>query len=96
MAIVNALKSECDLDSVKLEKNIAMVAAVSSQLGKRPAIAGKILDLLDNSQIKIHLVVQEGSDIKVVFGVANSDYEKTIEKIYRSTAVSATRLKMVI
>lgn len=96
MAIVTALKSGCDLDAVKLEKNIAMVAAVSSQLGKRPAIAGKILDLLDNSQIKIHLVVQEGSDIKVVFGVANSDYEKTIEKIYRSTAVSATRLKMVI
>jgi aspartate kinase len=28
-------------------------------------------------------VIQEGSDIKVVFGVANEDYEKTISKIYR-------------
>lgn len=94
--IINALENDCDLDSVKLEKNIALVAAVSYQLSKRPAIAGRILDLLDDSQIKIHLVIQEGSDIKVVFGVSNEDYERTIAKIYRDVNLKAKKLKMVI
>jgi len=38
---------------------------------------------LDNSLIKVNLVIQEGHDIKIVFGVSNDDYEKTIVKIYR-------------
>lgn len=82
-SIVLKLKQTCGLDDVEVNKDIALVAAVSLQLSKRPAIAGKILDYLDNSLINVRLVIQEGSDIKVVFGVANEDYEKTISKIYR-------------
>ncbi|GHP13182.1 aspartokinase [Lentilactobacillus fungorum] len=94
-AILAALK-KCGLDRVKLEKDIALVAAVSHELGSRPANAGKILDLLNDSQIKVHLVIQEGSDIKVVFGVANEDYEKTIKKIYRDVNLKAKKLRMAI
>ncbi|MFD1125198.1 aspartate kinase [Lentilactobacillus raoultii] len=95
-AIINALEDEVDLDSVKLETGISLVAVVSDQLSKRPAIAGKILDILDSSQIKIHLVIQESSDIKLVFGVANQDYEKTIEKIYRNVNANEKKLRMAI
>lgn len=94
-AILAALK-KCDLDRVDLDQNIALVAAVSHELSERPANAGRILDLLDDSQIKVHLVIQEGSDIKVVFGVANEDYEKTIKKIYRDVNLPAKKLRMVI
>ncbi|MQS53578.1 aspartate kinase [Companilactobacillus mishanensis] len=82
-AILLKLRNTCGLDSVEVNRDIALVAAVSLQLSKRPAIAGKILDYLDNSLINVRLVIQEGSDIKVVFGVSNEDYEKTISKIYR-------------
>ncbi|AKP66250.1 aspartate kinase [Companilactobacillus ginsenosidimutans] len=82
-SIVLKLKNTCGLDSVEVNQDIALVAAVSLELSKRPAIAGKILDYLDNSLINVRLVIQEGSDIKVVFGVSNEDYEKTIAKIYR-------------
>jgi len=75
----------CQLDKVEVNKDIALVAAVSLQLSKRPAIAGKILNCLDNSLIKVRFVFQEGSDIKVVIGVSNSDYEKTILRIYRES-----------
>ncbi len=95
-SIMTALEDECDLDSVKLETDISLVAVVSDQLGKRPAIAGKILDMLDDSQIKIHLVIQESSDIKLVFGVANQDYERTIEKIYRNVNLKTKKLRMAI
>jgi len=81
--IVSTLTADCGLDSVEVNKDIALVAAVSLQLSKRPAIAGKILSYLDNSLIKVNLVIQEGHDIKIVFGVSNDDYEKTIVKIYR-------------
>ncbi|WP_125707691.1 aspartate kinase [Companilactobacillus zhongbaensis] len=81
--ILAQLRSSCGLDDVEVNRDIALVAAVSLQLSKRPAIAGKILDYLDNSLINVRLVIQEGSDMKVVFGVSNDDYEKTIAKIYR-------------
>ncbi len=95
-AVIRALENEADLDNVKLEKDLSLVAVVSDQLGKRPAIAGKILDMLDNSQIQIHLVIQESSDIKLIFGVANQDYEKTIEKIYRNVNMTEKKLRMAI
>lgn len=93
--IISELKKTCNLDSVTVNKDIALVAAVSLQLSKRPAIAGKILSCLDNSLIHVRFVFQEGSDIKVVIGVANRDYEKTIARIYdeslepRSKKISA-------
>ncbi|KRN98417.1 aspartate kinase [Companilactobacillus kimchiensis] len=83
--IIDELKQTCHLDSVEVNRNIALVAAVSLQLSKRPAIAGKILNFLDDSLIHVRFVFQEGSDIKVVIGVSNSDYEKTIARIYQES-----------
>lgn len=83
--IIAKLKKTCGVDSVEVNQNIALVAAVSLQLSKRPAIAGKILNYLDNSLIHVRFVFQEGSDLKIVFGVNNDDYEKTIKRIYRES-----------
>ncbi|KRL68192.1 aspartate kinase [Companilactobacillus versmoldensis] len=81
--LVHKLQTSCGLDKVEVNQDIALIAAVSLKLGKNPAIAGKILDYLDNSLINVPLVIQEGGDIKIVIGVANQDYEKTIAKIYQ-------------
>lgn len=83
--LVDSLTNDCDVDSVNINQDIALVAAVSLQFSQRPAIAGKILNYLDSSLIKVRFVFQEGSDIKVVFGVANADYEKTIDRIYHES-----------
>lgn len=83
--ILNELKDSCNLDDVEVNQDIALVAAVSLQLSKRPAIAGKIMNYLDNSLIHVRFVFQEGSDIKIVFGVSNADYEKTIAHIYQES-----------
>lgn len=90
-AIISKLKQTCNLDSVTVNKDIALVAAVSLQLSKRPAIAGKILSCLDSSLIHVRFVFQEGSDIKVVIGVANRDYEKTIARIYDESLESQAK-----
>lgn len=82
--VLSELKDNCDLDEVFVNDNIALIAAVSTQLSSRPAIAGRIIQYLDKSLINIRLVIQEGSDMKVVFGVSNADYEKTISNIYKN------------
>ncbi|MCV3763587.1 aspartate kinase [Companilactobacillus farciminis] len=89
--IIQELKSDCGVDAVNVRENIALVAAVSLKLSSRPAIAGRILNYLDESLIKVKFVFQDGSDIKVVFGVNNEDYEKTIEKIYHESINSITQ-----
>lgn len=83
--IITEMKHACGVDKVEVNQDIALVAAVSLKLSQRPAIAGKILNYLDNSLIHVRFVFQEGSDIKVVFGVANADYEKTISRIYHES-----------
>ena len=82
--VMSELKNNCNLDEVSVNDNIALIAAVSTQLSSRPAIAGKIMSFLDKSLINIRLVIQEGSDMKIVFGVSNSDYERTISNIYKN------------
>lgn len=89
--IIQELKANCGVDAVNVRENIALVAAVSLKLSSRPAIAGRILNYLDESLIKVKFVFQDGSDIKVVFGVNNEDYEKTIEKIYHESINSITQ-----
>ncbi|GAB5056867.1 aspartate kinase [Companilactobacillus alimentarius] len=80
---ISNLRNSCNLDKIIINKNIALVAAVSWQLSQRPSLAGKILDFLDNSRINVKLVIQEGSNMKVIFGVNDADYERTIVKIYQ-------------
>lgn len=82
--VMSELKSKCNLDEVYVNDNIALIAAVSTELSNRPAIAGRIMQYLDKSLINIRLVIQEGSDMKIVFGVSNADYEKTISNIYKN------------
>lgn len=45
-AIMDALRNECDLDSVELAKDISLVAVVSDELGKRQLLREKSLTCL--------------------------------------------------
>ncbi|WP_283679564.1 aspartate kinase [Lentilactobacillus sp. Marseille-Q4993] len=89
-SIVTAIKDAVEVDEIELQRDVALVAAVSANLSEHPALAGRILELLDKSNIKVQMVVQEGADIKLVIGVANEDYEKTIAELYKNINKAAT------
>ncbi len=80
--LVKVLKEQLSFQEVNVQDNIALVAAVSSHLRMQPALACRLAAALDSKDIPVHLVIQKDQDIKVLFGVSNSEYAETIKNIY--------------
>ncbi|MBW1606025.1 aspartate kinase [Lactobacillus sp. Sy-1] len=70
-------------DNVSVKTGMAKIAVVSEAFYGRPKLVGKMIDLLEDNQIKVQQVIQTNSDIKVVFGIANKDYQRAIECLYK-------------
>ncbi|WP_429971363.1 aspartate kinase [Fructilactobacillus sp. Tb1] len=82
--VVDMIQSEINLDlEIQVQSQVALVAIVSDELKSHPAMTGNFIADLDNSDIKVNSVFQATNDIKVVFGVANKDYQRTIAELYK-------------
>lgn len=79
-----AIKTACQPDKLEVTENVALIAMVSRQLRKRPAIAGKVLAYLDDNLLNVQLVSQTNDDINLLIGVNDKDYDKAVRVIYSS------------
>ena len=48
----------------------------------RPGVSATLFDALAKSGINIRMIDQGSSELNIIIGVANSDYEKCIRAIY--------------
>ncbi|WP_395319166.1 aspartate kinase [Fructilactobacillus frigidiflavus] len=82
--VVAMIQAEIKLNlEIQVQSQVALVAIVSDALKSHPAMTGKFIADLDESEIKVNSVFQATNDIKVVFGVDNQDYQRTIAELYK-------------
>ena len=53
-------------------------------MARRPGTAATLFTALANAKINIMMIDQGSSELNIIIGVANSDYEKTIQAIYNA------------
>ena len=80
--IVEEIKIYTRPDVVKIEEGIAIIAIVGRNLKGNTGAAGKIFTALGNSGINIKMISQGSSEMNVIVGVSNKDFEKAIKAIY--------------
>jgi aspartate kinase len=76
------IKDECRPDSIKVEKDLALIAIVGRGLVHTVGSAAKIFSALSAANINIRLIDQGASELAIVVGVNNTDCEKAIQSIH--------------
>ena len=80
--IITELKKELGAE-VTLDDDIALVAIVGRNMAKRSGICGTIFQTLGQKKINIKLLAQGPSELNIIIGVAQEDYEDTLKSLYK-------------
>lgn len=69
-------------DSVSFEEGLALIAVVGRGMVKNKGAAAKIFKACAASDINIRMIDQGSSEINIIIGVAEDDFEKAMRAIY--------------
>lgn len=81
--LVTEIKKQLDCD-VSVETDIALVAIVGRNMAKRSGVCGKIFAALGEKSINVKLLAQGPSELNIIIGVNQADYENTLKALYES------------
>ena len=82
--IVNEIRESVSPDYVHVIENISLIATVGHNMARRPGTAATLFGALAKEGINIQMIDQGSSELNIIVGVANTDYEKCIRSIYRA------------
>lgn len=80
--IIEELRSKCKADVVKVHNNLSLITTVGINMASKPGISAKLFSALGKNNINIRMIDQGSSEINIIVGVENNDFEKAIKSIY--------------
>lgn len=80
--VVSAIHRLADPDSVDIEADLALIAVVGRGMKSTRGTAGRIFSALAHANVNVKMIDQGSSELNIIIGVANEDFESAIEAIY--------------
>lgn len=85
---INKIKEEiriyCKVDNIIAYPNMALIAVVGRGMIRSKGVSAKIFNALASSGVNIRMITQGSSELNVIVGVENDDFEKAIKAIYHA------------
>ena len=81
--IVNTILRNVKADSVAVEDGLALIAIVGRGMVKAKGTAARVFDSISNAGINIRMIDQGSSEISIIVGIEEHDFEKALNAIYR-------------
>ena len=69
-------------DSIELESDLALIAVVGRGMRATRGTAGRIFSALAHANVNVKMIAQGSSELNIVIGVRNHDFENAIKAIY--------------
>ncbi|MDY3919339.1 MAG: aspartate kinase [Candidatus Limivivens sp.] len=69
-------------DSLELEADLALIAVVGRGMRSNRGVAGRIFSALAHANVNIKMIDQGSSELNIIIGVRNEDFENAIRAIY--------------
>ncbi|MBR2498595.1 MAG: aspartate kinase [Clostridia bacterium] len=82
--LVSEIRENVNPDYVHVIENISLIATVGHGMARRHGTAATLFTALAEEKINIQMIDQGSSELNIIIGVANSDYEKCIRAIYKA------------
>lgn len=80
--VVSAIHRHADPDAVDIESDLALVAVVGRGMKSTRGTAGRIFSALAHANVNVRMIDQGSSELNIIIGVSNDDFESAIRAIY--------------
>jgi aspartate kinase len=71
-------------DTVDIFENMSLIATVGSGMAKRRGVSAKLFAALSDAGVNIRMIDQGSSEMNIIVGVENNDFETAIKAIYKA------------
>ncbi len=82
--ILEDLWAQCNPDSIEAFTNMGVIATVGQGMIRRVGIAARLFTALANESVNVRMIDQGSSELNIIVGVENEDFEKAVRAIYRA------------
>ena len=73
-------------DSLSVEDNLALIAVVGRGMVRSKGAAARVFDAISGADVNIKMIDQGSSEINIIIGVEEQDFETTLRAIYNKFA----------
>ena len=81
-SVIAGIHRAVEPDSVELESDLALIAVVGRGMKASRGTAGRIFAALGHARINVKMIDQGSSELNIIIGVKNADFENAIKAIY--------------
>ncbi len=81
-AVISQIRKEIQPDHLEVEHNIALLAVVGRGMYKTRGTAARVFAALSHARINIKMIDQGSSELNIIVGIGESDFEDAIRCIY--------------
>lgn len=80
--VVSGIHRLADPDIIDIEADLALIAVVGRGMKSTRGTAGRIFSALAHANVNVKMIDQGSSELNIIIGVANADFETAIKAIY--------------
>ena len=80
--VVSAIHRLADPDHIDIEGDFALIAVVGRGMKSTRGTAGRIFSALAHANVNVKMIDQGSSELNIIIGVSNADFETAIKAIY--------------
>ncbi len=80
--VIEKIKSAVAPDVIRVIEDIALIATVGHGMSSSVGTSARLFNAIAAADINIKMIDQGSSELNIIVGVRNDDYEKCIRAIY--------------
>jgi aspartate kinase len=80
--ILEDLRRIVEPDTLDVEHDLSLIAVVGEGMARQVGMAAKVFAALRDAQVNVRIIDQGASELNIIVGVGNGDYEKAIRALY--------------
>lgn len=81
-SVIAGIHRAVEPDFVEMESDLALIAVVGRGMKATRGTAGRIFSALAHSRVNVKMIDQGSSELNIIIGVKNADFEEAIKAIY--------------
>ena len=82
--VVEEFEKQLKPDAVEVHTDLALIATVGAGMASRKGTSAKLFSALAEADVNIQMIDQGSSEMNIIVGVKNDDFDKAIRAIYNA------------
>ncbi|MCR4605957.1 MAG: aspartate kinase [Eubacterium sp.] len=80
--IIAQIEESCEPDQMDIDSDLALIAVVGRGMKSARGTAGRIFAALAHAHVNVKMIDQGSSELNVIIGVSNDDFDNAIRALY--------------